>query len=248
MKVALQMSCALALVTLLGGCATKNAAGVTLHKKPDLIGVTPGTPINKVKGLNKPIKREVFTKGELKGAEAWLYEWDAPDDEVNNKMFTSVVVKDGVILGYSEETPDKWRKNPQLHKAAKLNSAFEDLAQAQANYAATQMAIGAAGAYMANRASYDPMQYVNMAFANTYKPWENAQPVNHGMIGGGPIAFGGPRPNETSPSYRTPGTASRIVGNQIHHGDGSTSRIQGDRIVHRDGSYSRVQGNVIYHD
>jgi hypothetical protein len=33
--------------------------------------------------------------------------WDLPNDEVNNKMFTSVVVKDGVILGWHEETADK---------------------------------------------------------------------------------------------------------------------------------------------
>jgi hypothetical protein len=75
---------------LLSGCATKNDAGITLHKKPDLTKVTPGTPVSKVASLKKPIKREVITKGELKGAEAWLFEWDAPNDEVNNKMRTSV--------------------------------------------------------------------------------------------------------------------------------------------------------------
>ncbi len=229
---------------LLGGCA-RNEYGIPLKKKPDLSAVQSGTPVNKVRGLKKPVKKEVLTKGDLKGAEAWLFEWDLPNDEVNNRMFTSVVVKDGVVLGWYEETADKWNKNSQLYKVARLDTALENLAAAQANLAYTQMAAGMMANYNASRASYDPMQYYNMAFANTYKPWENAQPVNYGMVGGGPIAYGGPRPNATSPSYRTPGTASRVVGNQIHHGDGSTSRIQGDRIVHRDGSYSRIQGDTI---
>jgi hypothetical protein len=248
MKFAIRLTCALALGMLLAGCATTNDAGVRLYKKPDLSKVTPGTPVTKVASLKKPIKREVITKGELKGAEAWLYEWDAPNDEVNNKMFTSVVVKDGAVVGWYEETPDKWRKDPALHKQAKLLSALENyqghMAKAAA-YGAAASYMASYGASMVNRAANAPMQAYNTAFASTYRPWENAQPVNYGMVGGGPIAFGGPRPNETSPSYRTPGTASRVVGNQIHHGDGSTSRIVGDRIVHRDGSSSRVQGNTI---
>lgn len=35
----------------LSGCATKNDAGIVLHKKPDLSKVAPGTPVNKVAGL-----------------------------------------------------------------------------------------------------------------------------------------------------------------------------------------------------
>ena len=177
---------------LLSGCATKNDAGIILHKKPDLTKVTPGTPISKVAGLKKPIKREVITKGELKGAEAWLYEWDAPNDEVNNKMFTSVVVKDGIITGFYEETPDKWRKDPEMLKQAKLQSAFEDLASSMAQAAQYQAAAGylaGYGAQMANRAASAPMQAYNNAYASSYKPWETApSTVNYGMIGGGNIS------------------------------------------------------------
>jgi hypothetical protein len=176
------------------GCATKNDSGVVLYKKPDLSKVAPGTPVSKVAGLKKPIKREVITKGELKGAEAWLYEWDAPNDEVNNKMFTSVVVKDGIITGFYEETPEKWRKDPEMLKQAKLQSAFEDLASSMAQAAQYQAAAGFAAAYgaqMANRAASAPMQAYNNAYTSSYKPWENAQPANFGMVGGSPIAFGG---------------------------------------------------------
>jgi hypothetical protein len=202
----IQRLAALCLISalLLTGCATKNDAGIVLHKKPDLTKVTPGTPVNKVASLKKPIKREVITKGELKGAEAWLYEWDAPNDEVNNKMFTSVVVKDGVVLGYVEDTPDKWRKDPALHKAAKTASAFEDIG----GYMAQAAAYGAAASYMANygasmvnRAANAPMQAYNNAFASTYRPWETASStVNYGMIGGGPIPFGGGQVASTAPA------------------------------------------------
>jgi len=124
----------------LAGCATVNDSGVSLHRKPDLSAVAPGTLVSQVSGLRKPVERETIGEGKLKGAEVWLYEWDLPDDDVNNKMFTSVVVKDGVILGYSEETPDKWQKNPQLHKMAKLDSAFEDIESLKAKAARYPMA------------------------------------------------------------------------------------------------------------
>ena len=194
MKTVLQLAIAAMFIAQLVGCATKNDAGVVLHKKPDLSKVTPGTPISKVAGLKKPIKREVITKGELKGAQAWLYEWDAPNDEVNNKMFTSVVVKDGIITGFYEETPDKWRKDPEMLKQAKLQSAFEDLASSMAQAAQYQAAAGylaGYGAQMANSAASAPMQAYNNAYASSYKPWETApSTVNYGMIGNGPIPFG----------------------------------------------------------
>lgn len=173
----------------LTGCAAKNDAGIVLHKKPDLTRVTPGTPANKVASLKKPIKREVITKGDLKGAEAWLYEWDAPNDEVNNKMYTSVIVKDGVILGYAEDTPDKWSKNPELFKAAEIASSWENamgyMAQAAQYRAAADFASGY-GAAMANRSRSTP-SYASQNFL-AYKPWENAQPANYGMVGGSAAA------------------------------------------------------------
>lgn len=130
---------------------------------------------------------------------------------------------------------------------ARVNDAvLDDTGQADAFLQRRVDFMAGYGASMMNRAATAPVQATQNFF--TYKPWENASSTaNYGMIGGGPIPFGGPRPNPSSdsPTYRTPGTASRIVGNQIHHGDGSTSRIQGDRIVHRDGSTSRIQGNTI---
>lgn len=122
----------------LGGCAVTNDSGVELRKKPDLSGVAPGTPVSSVSGLDQPIKKEAVPSGELEGSQIWLFEWDLADDGVNNRMFTSVVVKDGRIVGYGEETPDKWGKNPQLHMMAKLDSAIEDMASLNATAARHQ--------------------------------------------------------------------------------------------------------------
>lgn len=120
---------------LLTGCATVNDSGVPLHKKPDLANIAPGTPVAKVADLRQPDERIPVTGGRFKGSEVWLYEWDLPNDEVNNKMFTRVMVKDGIVLNYTEETADKWQRNPHSHKIAKLDSAFEDIAWLKARAA-----------------------------------------------------------------------------------------------------------------
>lgn len=129
----------------------------------------------------------MLTKGELKGAEAWLFEWDLPNDEMNNKMFTWVVVKDGVILAYAEESADKWSKDPQLHKAARVQSAFENyaghMAQA-AQYQAAASALANYNAYNASRPRFDPVQAASAIYAHSYQPWRNSGTVNYGMVGG----------------------------------------------------------------
>jgi len=120
---------------LVAGCATVNDSGVPLHKKPDLANISPGTPIAEVADLRKPDERTPIAEGRFKGSEVLLYEWDLPNDEVNNRMYTRVMVKDGIILGYTEETSDKWQRNPHSHKIAKLDSAFEDIASLKARAA-----------------------------------------------------------------------------------------------------------------
>jgi hypothetical protein len=116
----------------LSGCTTTNDSGVVLHRKPELSAVAPGTPIAKVAELKNPLKKEPIIEGEQTGAETWIYEWDLPDDGVNNRMFTSVVVKDGVIVSFREETADKWKEDAQLHRVAKLDSALEDVSSLKA--------------------------------------------------------------------------------------------------------------------
>lgn len=116
----------------LTGCTTTNDSGVVLHRKPDLSAVAPGTPIAKVAELQNPLKKEPILESDQSGAETWIYEWDLPDDGVNNRMFTSVVVKDGVIVSFREETADKWQQDAELHRAARLDSALEDVSSLKA--------------------------------------------------------------------------------------------------------------------
>jgi hypothetical protein len=122
----------------LAGCATTNDSGVPLHPKPDLSAIAPGTPVDTIAALKKPVHKEPVADSGLPGAEVWLFEWDLPDDEVNNRMFTSVLVKDGLFVSFSEETADKWRQDPQQHMAAKLDSALEDVASLNATAARHQ--------------------------------------------------------------------------------------------------------------
>lgn len=122
----------------LAGCATTNDSGVVLHTKPDLSTVVPGTPVDKVAALKKPLKKEPIVEGTDHGAELWIYEWDLPDDGVNNRMFTSVVVKNGLIVSFREETAEKWKQDSQLHMTAKLDSALEDVSSLKATAARYQ--------------------------------------------------------------------------------------------------------------
>ena len=249
MRFHLKSLCAALAAMLLGGCATTNDAGVRLYKKPDLSKLVPGTPVNKVSGLKKPIKKEAFTKGDLKGAEAWLYEWDLPNDEVNNKMFTSVVVKDGIILGYAEESADKWSKAPELHKAAKAQSALEDYAGYMAQAAYYDMAAGMLANYAATRPRYDPVQASSTMFANSYQPWKNSGTVNYGMVGSGQIAYGGGQTaNNRAATQSSPQNLSAWrMGNTLQMSDGSSARRMGNTVWGSDGTSTTKIGNTFHH-
>jgi hypothetical protein len=174
MKPLIHLFLAAALAVVLAGCATTtNDAGVRLYKKPDLSKVAAGTPVAKVAALKNPIHREAITKGVLKGAEVWVYEWDAPDDEVNNRMFTYVVVRDGAIIDYVEDSPDKWRKDPKSYKAAKLASSWEDISGYMAQAARYQAAANMLANYSANQPRPRSVDYSSLyAFADesTYGP------------------------------------------------------------------------------
>lgn len=244
-------------ITILTGCVTKNDAGVRLYKKPDLTKVTPGTPINKVAGLKKPIKKEVFTKGDLKGAEAWLFEWDLPNDDVNNRMFTSVIVKDGIILGYAEETAEKWSKQPELYKAAKKLSAGENFVGHMAKAAYYERAAGMLANYNATRPRYDPVQSASAMFANSYQPWKSSGTVNYGTIGNG-ISTSSQIAANRSPQNLTAwrmgntlqmsdGSSVRQVGNTLWNSDGTSTTKVGNTYRHSDGTITTQHGNMFQH-
>jgi len=162
----------------LAGCATTNDSGVVLHTKPDLSTVVPGTPVGKVAALKKPLKKEPITDGADHGAETWIYEWDLPDDGVNNRMFTSVVVKNGLIVSFREETADKWQQDNQLHMTAKLDSALEDVSSLKATAARYQRV--ASMRDNSNAAPYDEtldLLTERARFIHRNNPMAVAQPI-----------------------------------------------------------------------
>jgi hypothetical protein len=229
----------------LAGCATTNHAGVRLYKKPDLSKVTPETPIAKVPSLKKPIKREAITKGELKGSEALLYEWDSPNDDVNNRMFTTVVVRDGMIVGYSEETTDKWREDPKLHSAAKYASACENIASLQARLERFQMASAMIANYNSTRPQFTPVQ----ASQNyTYNPWATtSNSANQGLLVGQQASSQNGNVGALFAGRAQQGSTSTLVGNTMWHSDGGSTTKVGNTFWNSDGTSSSRVGNTMWH-
>lgn len=211
MRTTFRTACLFTIAAFLGGCVTTNDAGLRLYDKPDMSKLVPslkdgyvvdtgfvGPPISKLSRLPNPVTRTAITKGKWKGAELWSYEWDMPNDEVNNKMYTVVVVKNGYIVDYAEESAGKWYDNPKMYESAKLASSWENIGGYMAQAARYERAANAGAAYRSKAPSFNPMQFVSSA--PTYRPWENAQPANYGMIGGGPIPFGGQQITSTTQS------------------------------------------------
>jgi len=242
------------------GCATTNDAGVRLYKKPDLSKVVAGTPVKKVAGLKNPVKREIISKGDLKGAELWLYEWDAPNDEVNNRMFTSVVVKDGALVGFVEETVEKWQKDPKLHNAAVIDSKFENLASLQARIASYQAAAAVLANYNASRPqftpvaptqnfySYQPQNSSNFQMFNPGASRQTTRPDSWQVIGNTAYGSDGSSVQRIGNQfYGSDGSSAQVIGNQIYGSDGSSAQVIGNQIYRSDGSSSQRIGNQIYH-
>ncbi len=231
----------------LTSCATTNHAGVRLYKKPDLSKLEAGTPISKVASLKKPIKREAITKGELAGSEALYYEWDSPNDDVNNRMFTTVVVKNGIIIGYLEETTEKWTKNPKMYSAAKYDSSLENIASLQAQIASYQMATAMLANYNYTRPQFNPVQQATQNLY-TYKPWAtNSNPANQGLLVGQQAFSQNDNAGVWFPGRAQTGSSSTLVGNTLQHSNGSSTTKVGNTFLNSDGTSSTRVGNSLLH-
>lgn len=247
------------LLLCVAGCTTTNNAGVRLYKKPDLSKAVTGTPIKKVAGLKPPLKREIISKGDLKGAEVWVYEWDAPNDDVNNRMFTSVVVKDGAFVGFVEESVEKWQKNPKLHNAAVIDSKFENLASLQARIASYQAAASVLANYNASRPQFTPTpplpnfysnQPQNAAGSSNFQMFNSgaSRPDSWQVIGNTAYGSDGSSVQRIGNQfYGSDGSSAQVIGNQIYGSNGSSAQVIGNQIYRSDGSSSQRIGNQIYH-
>lgn len=109
-----------ALLFSLCGCA-----GTRILKKRDLSSVQVGDAVTLSKTLRKPTYILPVAKGRDKGSQMYVYEWDKPGDEINNRMYTYVVVRDGRVVRIFEDSPDKYEKDALAASYAFMDSEGE---------------------------------------------------------------------------------------------------------------------------
>lgn len=109
-----------ALLLSLPGCASPR-----ILKKRDFSSVQVGGAVATQKVLRKPTYILPVAKGRDKGARMHVYEWDKPGDEINNRMYTYVVVRDGRVVRIFEDPPDKYEKDALAASYAFMDSEGE---------------------------------------------------------------------------------------------------------------------------
>lgn len=100
-------------------------AGTRTLKKRDLSSVQVGDAVTSSKVLRKPTYLLPVAKGRDKGAQMYVYEWDKPGDEINNRMYTYVVVREGRVARIFEDPPDKYEKDALAASYAFMDSEGE---------------------------------------------------------------------------------------------------------------------------
>jgi hypothetical protein len=108
------------LAVLSAGCA-----GPKTLRKRDFSSVQVGDALASTKQLRKPTYILPVTKGRYEGAQMLVYEWDKPDDEIINRMYTYVVVRDGRVAMIFEDPADKYEKDARAAAYAFLDSEGE---------------------------------------------------------------------------------------------------------------------------
>lgn len=112
-------------VVLLAAAAMAGCAGPKTLKKRDLSSVRSGEAAALSKRLGKPTYILPVTKGPYKGSRMYVYEWDKPGDEIINRMYTYVVVRDGLVAAVFEDPADKYEKDAKAAAYAFLDSEGE---------------------------------------------------------------------------------------------------------------------------
>lgn len=100
-------------------------AGMPILKKRDFSSVQVGDAVTSSKTLRKPTYILPVAKGRDKGAQMYVYEWDKPGDEINNRMYTYVVVREGRVARIFEDPPDKYEKDALAASYAFMDSEGE---------------------------------------------------------------------------------------------------------------------------
>ena len=144
-----------------------SCAGPKYFKKRDFSSLKIGDKFSKTKQLRNPTRIVKINKGTHSGSNVFIYEWDLPKDNIINRMYTYIYVKDDMITAIYEDPEDKYIKNKELEKIALNESAaeinyFRQVRAENARRFAMAMAAGMQG-YAANQ--YTP-QIVTSSFYN----------------------------------------------------------------------------------
>ena len=114
-----------ALLIVCASLAAAGCAGPKTLKKRDLSSVQVGEVAALSKKLGKPTYILPVTKGRYQGAQMYVYEWDKPGDNIVNRMYTYVVVSDGLVAAVFEDPADKYEKDAKAAAYAFLDSEGE---------------------------------------------------------------------------------------------------------------------------
>ena len=140
------------LCVLAAGCA-----GPKTLKKRDLSSVQVGEVAALSKKLSKPTYILPVTKGRYRGAQMYVYEWDKPDDNIVNRMYTYVVVRDGLVAAVFEDPADKYEKDAKAAAYAFLDSEGERKMSSISNRHATAGALRSLAEGVAMAGSFIPV-------------------------------------------------------------------------------------------
>jgi len=148
------------LSVLAAGCA-----GPKTLRKRDFSAVQVGDPIATSKPLRKPTYILPVTQGRYQGSQMLVYEWDKPDDEIVNRMYTYVVVRDGKVAKIFEDADDKYDKDARAAAYAFLDSEGERKLQSLSNRSSTTGALRSLAEGIAIAGSFIPVAGPAVAMA-----------------------------------------------------------------------------------
>ena len=144
-------------VFLCAALAVTGCAGPKTLKKRDLSSVQVGQAAALSKKLGKPTYILPVTKGRYKGSQMYVYEWDKPGDNIVNRMYTYVVVRDGLVAAVFEDPADKYEKDAKAAAYAFLDSEGERKLSGVSNQQTTAGALRSLAQGVAMAGSFIPV-------------------------------------------------------------------------------------------
>jgi hypothetical protein len=100
-------------------------AGPKYLKKRNFSNLNIGDRYSATKELHTPNHIEKILSGKNSGTNVFIYEWDLPKDDIINRMYTYIYVKNDIVTGIYEDPADKYIKNQTLAQAALRDSDAE---------------------------------------------------------------------------------------------------------------------------